>query len=212
MTQSIVVLTAAFVLLLATSGSAQDAYDRDGFYVGLAGTYAIERFEDDTEKAFRAVFGPPVSASIDNSLGAIANIGYRFDRHYSVEVEAEWLHGFVGDISVPGSGSGTVAEITTEPEVITCNGKGYLLTGRYQPFFLLGLGVMTAKREVRDTLGLGFSESSRFIDVTMRFGGGLDFYATENIVLGLRLDYVLPFVDLDGLNYISFGWGFQYRF
>jgi hypothetical protein len=46
----------------------------------------------------------------------------------------------------------------------------------------------------------------------MRFGGGLDFYATEHVVLTLGIDYVLPFGDLEDLDYVSIGWGLRYRF
>jgi hypothetical protein len=69
---------------------------------------------------------------------------------------------------------------------------------------------MTADIEVRDS-GNG-SESDRETDFAMRFGGGVDLYASENTVLGLGVDFVLPTDKVNGLDYISIGLGFQYRF
>jgi len=46
----------------------------------------------------------------------------------------------------------------------------------------------------------------------MRFGGGIDLYATKNIVVTLETDYVKPFGNLDAFDYVSVGWGVQYRF
>ena len=45
-----------------------------------------------------------------------------------------------------------------------------------------------------------------------RFGGGLDMYFTDNIVGTLEGTYVLLFDKVNGLDYVSFTWGFQYRF
>jgi hypothetical protein len=46
----------------------------------------------------------------------------------------------------------------------------------------------------------------------MRFGGGIDLYATKHVVVSAEVDYVLPFGDLENLDYLSFGLGLQYRF
>ena len=60
--------------------------------------------------------------------------------------------------------------------------------------------------------------------MTGRLGGGIDVYATENIVVSLDASYVIPAGDL-AINlptvsgeatghfpYASFSWGFLYRF
>jgi opacity protein-like surface antigen len=98
--------------------------------------------------------------------------------------------------------------------VVTANAKGYLLTGRYQPFLLIGAGAMSADIKVRDPVGLSFtavrSESENVF--AMRFGGGIDLYATKNLVVSLEADYVYPFGNLDELEYVTISWGFQYRF
>ena len=206
----IVSLGAALLLVSAAPGSAQDDFARKGFYVGLGGTYAIDTFENELEDEIEDAVGGPVRVSVDDSLGINGRIGYRFHRRISAEVQAEWIDGFEANVSVPGFGK--IAGVELEPSVITANAKGHLLTGRYQPFLLVGLGVMSAKAKFRDTVGLGLAASERFTDFTTRFGAGLDLYATENVVLSVGADYVLPFGDLKDTDYISFGWGLQYRF
>ncbi len=206
----IVSLSTALVLVSAAPGNAQDDFARKGFYVGLGGTYAIDTFENELEDEIEDALGGPVNVSVDDSLGINGRIGYRFHRHFSAEVQAEWLDGFEADVSVPGFGK--IAGVDLEPWVVTGNVKGHLLTGRYQPFLLVGLGVMTAKAKVRDTVGLGLSASERLTDFTTRFGAGVDLYATEKVVFSVGADYVLPIGDLDDADYVSVGWGLQYRF
>jgi opacity protein-like surface antigen len=70
---------------------------------------------------------------------------------------------------------------------------------------------MTAEAKLRN-LTVSGSESNRTTEFAMRFGGGLEFYATKHIVLTLDTDYVLPFGDLENLDYVTIGWGLQYRF
>ena len=150
-------------------------------------------------------FGPTASLSVDNSLGINGRAGYRCHRRFSAEVEVEWLNGFDSDVSAPGFGK--IDTIDIEPVVVTANMKGYILTGRYQPFLLVGGGVMTAEFKSRGVPG-----SITLNEFTMRFGGGIDLYATKNVVVTVGADYVLPFDDLKDLDYISIGWGFEYRF
>jgi opacity protein-like surface antigen len=185
----------------------QDEFDRQGWLIGVAGIYAIETFKDDAESDAQDVFGPTASLSVDNSFGVNGRVGYRCHRWFSAEVGVEWLDGFKTDLSAFGN-----IGIDIEPIVATANLKGYLLTGRYQPFLLIGAGFMTVEAKVRDTADLGLSASEKETDFAMRFGGGIDLYATKHVVVSVEADYVLPFGSLDDVDYISIGWGFQYRF
>ena len=187
-------------------------FARRGWLVGVAGSYAVETFDDDAESDFQNELGPTVALSVDNSFGFNGRVGYRCHRRLSAEVEVEWLDGFDSDLTQPGFVQ--LGKVKYEPVVVTANLKGYLLTGRYQPFLLVGGGAMTADRKMRDTVGLtpGQSDSENDTAFAMRFGGGIDLYATEHVVVSLEADYVLPFGDLDALDYVTIGWGFQYRF
>jgi opacity protein-like surface antigen len=194
---AITTLACASVARIADEHAEEDEFARRGWLVGVAGSYAIETFEDDAE-------------SVDNSLGFNGRVGYRCHRRFSAEIEVEWLDQFKADVSAAGVGK--IATIDLELVVVTANTKGYLLTGRYQPFLLVGAGFMTAEAKVRDTADLGLSASEKETDFAMRFGGGIDLYATKHVVVSVEADYVLPFGSLDDVDYISIGWGFQYRF
>ena len=197
--------------LTAGEDAEQDEFARRGWLIGVAGSYAIETFKDDLESDIQDLVGFPVGLSVDNSLGITGRAGYRCHRRFSAEVEVEWLNGFDSDVSAPGFGK--IDTIDIEPVVVTANMKGYILTGRYQPFLLVGGGVMTAKGgKVRDTVGPGLSLTERANGFAMRFGGGIDLYVTKHVVVNVGVDYVLPFDDLKDLDYISIGWGIEYRF
>ena len=189
-TAALTSLVCASFALTAGEDTKQDEFARRGWLIGVAGSYAIETFESDLQDAV----GFSVDLSVDNSLGFNGRVGYRCHRWLSAEVEVEWLNGF--DVSAPG-----FATIDVEPVVATANLKGYFLTGRYQPFLLVGGGGMTAK-----------AATERGKSYAMRVGGGIDLYATKNVVVTVGADYVLPFDDLKDLDYISIGWGFEYRF
>jgi hypothetical protein len=68
---------------------------------------------------------------------------------------------------------------------------------------------MIVESKVKDATG---SSTDTTTDIVMRFGSGLDYYATEQIVLTLGLDYLLPFGELEDLDYVSISWGLRYRF
>jgi opacity protein-like surface antigen len=190
----------------------KDDFARRGWLVGVSGSYAFQTFEDDQEHRYRKQLGPDVNLAVDNSSGFNARVGYRCNARLSAEVEVEWLKGFGSDLTEPGFEQ--LAKIDFEPVVVTTNVKAYALTGRYQPFLLVGAGAMTADTEVREPVGLAFTSVRSKSDnaFAMRFGGGIDLYATQNVVVSLEADYVLPFGNLDDLDYVSISWGIQYRF
>ncbi len=181
--------------------AADDDYARRGWLVGIGGSYAIETFSDDAESDLQSVFGPTASFSADDSLGINGGGGYRCHRYFGAEVDVEWISSFDGDVSVSGL---EVATLDTETLVVTANAKGYLPIGRYHPFLSVGAGGMMA--EFRGSV------SDDVTSFTMRIGGGLDIYATRHIVVSLGVDYVFPLGSLEDLDYISIGWGLQYRF
>jgi opacity protein-like surface antigen len=210
------------VALTAEDEVDEDDFARRGWMVGVAGSSAIELFEEELQADFRRQVDPigggfgstasVASLPVDNSLGFNGRVGYRCHPRFSAEVEVEWLHGFDADLEQPGVVQ--LARVEVDPLVVTANAKGYLLTGRYQPFLLVGAGAMSGDLKVRDPVGLSFTgiDSQSENVFAMRFGGGIDLYATKNIVVSLEADYVLPFGKLEDLNYVTLSWGFQYRF
>ena len=71
---------------------------------------------------------------------------------------------------------------------------------------------MTAETKYPGSVPPGVPRSRTENEFAMRFGGGIDLYATKNVVVSLEADYVLPVSSLSDLDYVSIGWGFQYRF
>ena len=104
------------------------------------------------------------------------------------------------------------AELEAAGVVFTANMKGYLFKDRFQPYAVAGIGVMTARLEIKDTVGFDVSGSDWSTGFAARFGGGVDLYVTQHFVLNAEIRYVLPTGDVEGLDMISFGWGLQYRF
>jgi opacity protein-like surface antigen len=199
------------VALTADPEAEQGEYSRRGLFAGFAGSYAFETFQDDAESDFQKVTVPSAALTVDDTAGFNGRVGYRCHERFSSEIQFEWLEGF--DAQGSATGFGEIATIDFEPIVVTTNTKVHILTGRYQPFLLAGAGAMTADAKLNDKIGgLGLSSNQGENAFTMRFGGGIDLYATKNAVVTLEASYVLPVGDLDSLDYVAIGWGFQYRF
>jgi opacity protein-like surface antigen len=199
------------VALTADPDAEQGEYSRRGWSVGVAGSYAFETFQDDAESDFQKVTVPNAALTVDDTAGFNARVTYRCHKRFSTEVQVEWLESF--DAEGSATGFGDIASIKFEPVVVTANTKVYILTERFQPFLLVGAGAMTADAKLNDMIGgLGLSSNESENSFAMRFGGGIDVYATKNAVVSLEASYVLPIGDLDALDYVMIGWGFQYRF
>ena len=199
-----------------------EAYDRPGFFLGGGASYVIEQFTGDVtsnlevarfEEGESGLLGERTDdVFFDNSYGVNGYLGYRCHPRFSFEVQFEWVEGFEADVDkIP---SGKVGTTDLEPIVVTSNLKAYLLTGKTQPYILTGLGIMRAEFKERDTTVFippgSNKQRSRESRFAMRFGGGIDHYLTKNMVVDLKVDYVISF-SLD-VDYVLVGGGFQYRF
>ena len=202
-----------------------DDYARTGIYVGanFAGAWYPE-VKDDVDDAIE----PPPPALVDlydqckpqkcfggtidteNPLGFGAQVGYRFHPHLAGEVELQWFSKAKTDHTY-GSGvnKNTVTIIRVETLTLTGNVKGYLLTGRIQPFLLAGAGLMHFNAKDKFDFGIIKNKGDGF---AARFGAGIDFYLNKNIVAVLQGGYVLPVGPADGLDFVSWSAGLQYRF
>jgi opacity protein-like surface antigen len=157
----------------------------------------------------------------DDAFGILGRGGYRCHPYVSAELQFEALADFDGSLSENGTppvdDSARGYELELESLVFTTNAKGHLLTGRYQPFVLLGLGFMRMESKARDITG-GTLEgrapqaSDRTVKFAARYGAGLDVYLTQNIVVTAEGSYLMPTGQLDDLDYYQFGVGLQYRF
>lgn len=237
----------------------ETGFARPGFYVAFGGTYAAplgwdtdvdNDLNEDASDLANEIAGAnlndidpslrlvPLEVKVDGAdvedgfWGVNGVVGYRVEERVAFEVEAEWLSGSnKSSLDVEGS-SGTHTIEIEEIWAITANVKIYPpLTGRFQPFGVVGLGLQNSRLEVdMVTSGLtttdegenvvvsaDFQVRSRknTLDGVVRLGGGIDMYATENVAVELNATYVLPFVDVGGItttDYLSVGWRLKYRF
>lgn len=192
---------------------ADDDFDRRGWFAGLQGVYAREDFDEgEEEESLRDANEPfqiEFSLKDRNTGGLRGKFGRRCHSRFSVEIEGEWLDDFEGRIAADGTGK--VNDITFSTGVGSINVKGYLLTGRVQPFALIGVGTMGIRAESTNASGDIKSDQDTGLLIA-RFGGGLDYYVTRNWVLSGQADYVYSATNLKILNYISVGLGVLYRF
>ena len=187
--------------------SEDNPYTRNGFYVGLAGGFGIDAAaEEELEKQ------SGLNLRIGDDIGLHARLGYRFHPRFAAEYQFEWITDV--DIDVQGVFFGNGA-FQLERWASTANVKAYLATDIVQPFLLVGLGVLTVEVDgspVEDSQGVFQGLSVHETDFAARFGAGFEVYATENFVINLDASYVLPAGGLEDFDYVSLGWGFQYRF
>jgi opacity protein-like surface antigen len=183
-------------------------FGRSGFYVGVGAALTSLL---DAKSTLEDELGAPgsVDVDVDASWGINGRGGYRFHPHFGAELEIDWHIPFDVDYAYSDIGIG---DAEWKPLVITANMKGYLFKSRFQPYAVLGIGVMTGEIDVDENFGLGLSRSERMTGFAARFGGGGEMYITKHIVLNAEIRYVLPTGDVSGFDMISFGWGIQYRF
>lgn len=176
-----------------TSTSSQsdwDVYNRPGPYVGAGGSYMISGFQDG---AGRADFG--------DTMGFNVRAGYRLNEYWAFEGLYEYGDDFDARRIVNG------AQIQTN----TFMGGAKLLVplGRFQPYLSGSVGFVNAnadralRRTSWDVDGTNFAG---------RFGGGIDFYATEHVAIFLDTAYTMPINEVSDLYHFSFGWGAKYVF
>ena len=80
------------------------------------------------------------------------------------------------------------------------------MTGRVQPYALLGLGVMF---DDDSTPGGSSSSDSAFVG---KLGLGFDVWATDWLGMNLEWTYQLPSGTLRDLDYMAVTWSVVYRF
>jgi opacity protein-like surface antigen len=166
-------------------GGGEIDYHRPGPYLGLAGTWGIEKFDDSND------------INTEDSVGINARAGYRFLGWLSLEAQGEYLFDFSID------GRNTNADLAIW--LVGGNVRLNLPTDLIQPYLLAGGGYMGAdfSGDVDETEHGGFA----------RVGGGVEFYPWKHIALDIGLTGVLPVNDaINDLDFISVHWGALYRF
>lgn len=159
-------------------------FAHNGTYLQAGGTNAIEVFRD---------LGP-LSAESADAQGFNLRWGRRSNERIAIEGQFEWLNDFV--LSGPGGGSGSFDTVA-----LSVNAKVFALTGRVQPYALLGMGTLI-------TSGPATSE----VGFMGRLGAGVDVWVTEALAISLEAGYVLPSGRTRNFDHVAVAWSFVYRF
>jgi opacity protein-like surface antigen len=143
-------------------------------------------------------------ASNNDTLGADFRIGYRAHARAAAELQFEWTDRFNESIG------GVTTRQFHDNWTLTLNGKLFALTGRWQPYALVGFGAYHVNEKI--TAGPSIGDRSHDNDGVGRFGAGIDLYGDETIAINLEAAYVKGFGGLIEHDYVSFGWGFLFRY
>ncbi len=173
-----------------------EGYARRGIYISFLPSRSFEAFHDEIEDLV-----PGIDVSVDDSWALSGRVGYRINPRMAVEVQGEWYEEY--NIDLLG-----VEAAEFQGWSAALMGRVYLLTGRFQPYALAGGGYLDVK--LSDKLGLGLSENSS--GSMARWGGGIDFDATNRFVISMEGSYVLPLGGLEDLDFWTLGLGLKYRF
>jgi opacity protein-like surface antigen len=222
--------------------SSSEGFDRRGFFIGAGGTFAGENFSDRPMRDIADIFsnyrperpdipnfdGPEATATSDDSWSVKGRGGYRCHPRYSVGATFEYFGGFDTQwTGVLGTGGDDIDMFAATVDI-----KGYLLTGRYQPYLLLGGGTMHIDTKVTNptgivtiknpeipaepprlpVIGVPVIQARDYTDFVFRFGGGFDVYATDNVVVNIGASYLLPLGEVSGVDLFTVGGGIEYRF
>lgn len=155
---------------------------RSGPVLGLGAAYAMENFGS-------------IGMNADDSGAYNATLGYRFNGRFGTDVKVERYQEFDAP---PGEVNGWA---------IGLNGRGYFLTGRYQPFALIGLNYLDMETSNNTSPNPKKTDDG----AALRFGLGFDWHATRRFVVTTDISYMLGFGEVEDYDVIVFGLGFLFR-
>ena len=202
-------LTGAVICMVPPVSTGEENFQRPGVYLGVSGAFGIGLFQTQVE----ASLPPSANKNLGNSAGVNARIGYRILPWLALETQYEWLDRFT---VFPNPSTSVVFT----PNTVTGNLRLILPFGQIQPYALagVGVGVWSADRQLVNS-----NDSVSSTGFAYRLGAGVDFYLSENWILGIEGTGVLntqtlgfdetrvPF-ELNGLDYFSVAAGIAYRF
>jgi len=197
-------------------------FSRTGMYARLGFEIGVPNFSDvrylNRELASGTGPPPPPGTTLIDSEYGLSNfggvgfaVGYRLHRRVALEAALTWMGGQLYADSVDGS-------FPSDPRVVSekradighlwvgANAKAFLLTGRVQPFALVGFGMQRVDRVARGGVPVAQTGAGG------RFGGGVDIYLTRSLALDTSLTYDLGMGAVEGSDQATLALSLQYRF
>jgi opacity protein-like surface antigen len=168
--------------LVSSSINAETGPAETGFYFGGGGSYAWENFDTDVFEDFG------INVDIDDSWGLNAFAGYRIMRYLAVEGNFNWYDDF------DAQALDVDFQIKIWTLMLDLKGMYPVYNDRLVPYLRLGGGYMDAEAEIG-------SNSEKEEDFGINLGAGIDYFATDQVSIGLDGKYVWGTGDLDELEY-----------
>ena len=182
--------------LVQAEASPGPDFGRPGIYAGAGVTVGFENFDS----PFWTNDYPGFD-DYETPVGFDLWAGYRLIPNLALEVELGYLGGF--DLK------GT--HLKLDALTLMGNVKAYVLTGRFQPFAVAGVGMLNWRGT--DSTAPSYNEGNvSKADLAARFGGGIDVYLTENFALELKASYLLSTRELKDSDFFDLTVGAQIRF
>ena len=167
------VLLATLILVFTFSYHAEAEIKEKGFFLGGGLAYAWENFDDD-------------GLDFDNAWGINLFGGYRFMRYIALEGNLNWYDDFESDT--------TSVDVEIWTMMIDLKALYPVYKDRLVPYLRVGFGYM----DVEADAGIFSADED---DLAFNFGGGLDYYVTDQVSLGIDGKYVWGTDDLDDVEY-----------
>ena len=164
-----------------------DDYARTGAYLGGGFTGAINTM--------------PNRDAFKDSVGVDGRVGYRFHPNLAAEAEVNYLHDLGDQVSD--------AQAQFETLSGTANLKGYVLTGRVQPYGIVGVGGSWLHTIVKAG-GVRASDSNAAF--TFKGGAGIDFYVNDDWLIYTEAAYLGFAGQYHGNGMVPLTLGALYRF
>jgi hypothetical protein len=138
----------------AEPGCISGGFERPGLYLGAGGLAVLDDSSSVLRRELQSTLdAPDVHVDVSDNNAGGARLGVRVLRDIALELEGEPYNNLHIDGSVPPLAINLSAKVRLWSMLLT--GKGFLLTGRYQPSVMLGAGyavVVSASRGGRRSL------------------------------------------------------------
>ena len=182
LSRTIGVASGFLVLLCSCAALAQSDPDAGGIEsidaLGYPGKGAY--LQGNVISARRSRDGLPADQiAFDNSVGFDLAVGGRFSKFFAGEISYEGIPKILGP--------------ATSSHAFMVDGKAYFPIGRFQPFFIAGIGGLYRQDGTGDST-----------DLVYRLGGGLELFLTRQFYLTASYRYT---GNLDDFGYLNFLWG-----
>lgn len=194
MRKTLIIFTAVVTSFYFTfTSQAEDKHGR--FFAGTGASYVVERFDDGDLKEF------PGNSSIDNSWGVNVFGGYWWLKHLALEGNFNWYADFDGQAASTRHFDVSIWTLMVDARIFSPS----LWQDKIFPYAKVGVGWMDVEIDANTV-------NSDESDYAYNVGGGVDFFVTHQLSLGLDGKFVWGTGDVSDFNHLTFSLRAAYHF